>query len=177
MRFRGVCVVLLCGLALSSCAVLRYFVIRGSYSMHNVMKIDADPMTKQGLYDGCYTANWTRGNSLYRSVLSFRQNPKLVNNTLYNSAWSRGYLYCFQGVNMESYMSLGARFTGPHVIGDIIDPKGQTPTMYVGSGDHRVQWFLNQDINNAIPGVDNYGDPKANEMFGFFGYGKCHFCP
>jgi len=47
-----------------------------------------------GWRDGCETGMSAYGNERYKAAYTFRQNPELVRNFEYYSAWKDSYYYC-----------------------------------------------------------------------------------
>ena len=166
---------------LNSCKIFRPIILYGSYSYTKVKSVDGSDTLKAGLRHGCETGNWTRGNSLYIAALGFRQDPKLVTDDEYMMGWFRGYLYCFQGANSESFMVVGDKaFASTNPIMASFDPQGQKADMGLGSSAYGVKWDMQgspsmsgfggsgrSDINGAT-------DPDVSSGFGIAK--KCHFC-
>tara|TARA_Y100000389_G_scaffold169836_1_gene176411 strand:+ start:40717 stop:41319 length:603 start_codon:yes stop_codon:yes gene_type:complete len=66
----------------------------------NIKIPEGTPTFKKGFRDGCETVLNSRGNSFYRTRYSqgFRYDPKLIEDSEYKFAVSRGYGFCFNYV-------------------------------------------------------------------------------
>lgn len=54
------------------------------------------PEYRQGYADGCESGLSRMGNSFYKAMHTFKQDPYLINNSkLYERAWKDAHLYCW----------------------------------------------------------------------------------
>ena len=125
-----------------------------SVAMRNIMQNDGPPELKQGIYDGCMTAIWTRGNSYVRYNLKPRLNPDMILNDVYYFAFSRSYRFCFITANMDYASQIGAKILTP------ADGAFVPKTDMAGS----KVWFFN---NVPFGGAGWFKTDNAGDMWTF----------
>jgi hypothetical protein len=145
-----------------------------NYAFNKLANRDVPYEIKQGLIDGCSSSLWSRGNSFYRYMTTFRQNPDLIKNPLYKFAWARSYNVCFQMNNVDTFGVLGARFVNNNMSGmfDIRDAKDWTGLPVGGNPNYAATFVLDE---SSAKGMFGHSDSnKSENFFGFFG--TCQFC-
>ncbi len=163
------------GIALTSCNLFTKHMVD---AIPMLSKINAnkemDESTKRGMFDGCFTGYHSRGTSFYKTMLYFRQDPRMVSNKRYMFAWGRGYVACFGEAISWSHMPIGGKAFNTDSLGAWISPVGQKVQVPIG-GDAESQpavWYFDESINRGIPGTANYG---TNHNF-FGAFGTCYLC-
>jgi hypothetical protein len=138
-----------------------------SLTMHSVMKNDGPPDYKQGIYDGCASALWSRGSSYTRYNLRFRQDPEMVLNDVYEFSWKQGYRYCFISAIFDQNNQLGAKVTGNISRDRWYTPEGPGSGMNTFEGYTMGDkfWYINADTNNMFVGK-NTNDISASVLGG-----------
>ena len=162
---------------LQGCDIIRKKAINGLPMMQKILKDDTmDEMTKMGLFDGCFSGYAARGNSFYKTIFYFRQNPALISDDRYRFAWGRGWGSCFpEAIGWTYNQTLGSRFVNTTGLGSMVQPFHSAVEMPIGGGDAESKpgvWYFDENVNNGFPGVANYGSP--DNFFGLFG--SCQFC-
>jgi hypothetical protein len=156
-------------------STIERIVVMRSYSMNKVASIDGPPEVKKGAYDGCFTAHWARGNPFYKFFSYYKQDPELLSNELYKFVWHRSYNVCFQMVNRDTYMQLGARVVQNRLSGffDFRDSKNWVG-LTVGGNQNYTAKIPFGDLN-ASDGI--IGTKNNNKSGNFYGaWGTCQFC-
>lgn len=162
---------------LQACSYLTRKMVEGVPTLNKILKDEAmDEMTKIGMFDGCFSGYAARGNSFYKTMFYFRQNPELVHDERYRFAWGRGWGACFtEAIAWTFNQKLGNRFVNTSGLGPMVQPFHSAAEMPIGGGDEASKpavWYFDEDINRGLPGVANYGSP--DNFFGLFG--SCQFC-
>lgn len=162
---------------MQACSYIQRKAVYGVPMLAKILEDETmDEVVKMGLFDGCFSAYSARGNSFYKTMFYFRQNPELINDDRYRFAWGRGYGACFPEAIMWTYnQPLGNKFVNTDGLGKMIQPFHSSVDMPIGGGDAEskpVGWYFDEDINRGFPGVANYGSP--DNFFGAFG--TCQFC-
>ncbi len=162
---------------MQACSYVQKKTVYSVPMLNKILEDDTmDEVVKMGLFDGCFSGYSARGNSFYKSMFYFRQNPELIHDDRYRFAWGRGYGACFPEAIMWTYnQPLGSKFVNTDGLGKMIQPFHSSVDMPIGGGDadsKPVGWYFDEDVNRGIPGVANYGSP--DNFFGAFG--SCQFC-
>jgi hypothetical protein len=101
------------------------------YAMTDYAVPEGTPAFQQGFKDGCSAASYSRGNTLYKHLNSFKYDTALIGNTEYVFGQKRGYSWCFQQAQSTT--------SGPNGSWDrAIEPHGYDPTF--SSGDIGTAW-------------------------------------
>ena len=162
---------------LQACSYIRRKAVNGVPSLNRILKDETmDEILKMGMFDGCFSGYAARGNSFYKTMFYFRQNPELIQDERYRFAWSKGWGLCFPEAIAWTYnQPLGSKFVNTWGLGAIVQPFHSAAEMPIGGGDAASKpavWYFDENINNGLPGVSNYGSP--DNFFGLFG--SCQFC-
>lgn len=153
-----------------------WIVASNSSTMRHVLKNPGHPDTKKGLYDGCFSALWTRGSTFTRYNAFFKQNVDMVTNDLYMFGWKAGYRFCFISAIGDYNRKFGTRmFSNPsNAVGRMI-PGGTTDTGFSAQFYGGTGWFVKDTPNSAFGYFGNTGSEGMNGIFGQCSYfsGTC----
>jgi hypothetical protein len=172
---KAIALLLLCAL-ITSCKshfAERVATIR-NYSMIKMGKQDAPYEIKQAMYDGCVTGIWARGNSFYKTLVTYRQNVDLMYNEVYKFVWHRSYNVCFQQNNFDTFMVVGSKAWSNRLSGifDIREAKDWVGMPVGGNPNYAPSIMLDESTQKGMPG--HADKDKTPNFFGFFG--TCQFC-
>ena len=167
---------------MQSCSYIQARAVRGIPMLEKIINNESmDEMTKMGFFDGCFTGYSARGNSFYKTIFYFRQNPALIRDDRYRFAWGRAYGICFPEAVMWSYsQSLGSKFVNKDMITNDFAPFEMPVTMPFGndSESRPAVWYFDESIDRGLPGVakfnNDHGTFSDENFYGVFG--SCYLC-
>ena len=133
-------------------------------------KVQGPAVLRQALYDGCLTANWSRGSNFYHAFARYRQDSKLMDDPVYVFAWKRAYIYCYLNANPDSHQKFLQRL-GKNPIGGMFDPRQAKTLEKIPGGDFPVDFYIQDTTLKHMPG---YHENNSNGFFGL--WGTCQFC-
>lgn len=136
---------------------------------------EMDETTKRGMIDGCFSGYHARSASFYRTMLYFRQDPKMTSNDNYTFAWGRAYTACFSEATMWGItMNFGGKIINTSGPGSWWSPIEQKVQMPLGNDNESKPgvWYFDENLSRGLPGNANYG--TNGNFFGLFG--SCYAC-
>jgi hypothetical protein len=154
----------------SSCSPVRHFNF-----VETLLASDAPNEIKQGTYDGCQTAIWSRGNHFYRVSAEYKQDSEMIKNPIYSYSWQRAYIQCFMIITVNNYQNIDSEIVNNRLayFADPRDAKNWQGLPIGGDETIAPQFVLSQNTNDAL-NFNHQGQNGTDNLYGFFG--TCQFC-